>query len=160
MGEALQGTGMVGDYGDWGINALVVAATVVIVSLYVLLHYEALQWLSERLRRLSTQRRRKVLYGVYALLVIHVAEIWLFGVGLWLLMGVPGAGHIAGLPQAGLLDSIYLSAATFTTVGFGDLAPVGPIRFLVGTEALTGFVLITWSASFTFIEMETFWRSR
>ncbi len=151
---------MLGDYGDWGVNAIVVAATVVVVSLCVLLHYEALQWLSERLRRLATQRRRKVLYGVYALLLIHVAEIWLFGLGLWLLMQVPGAGHIAGLQQAGLLDSIYLSAATFTTVGFGDLAPVGPVRFLVGTEALTGFVLITWSASFTFIEMETFWRAR
>lgn len=160
MGEASQGKGMVEHYGDWGINALVVAATVLIVSLCVLLHYEALQWLSERLRRLSTQRRRKVLYGVYALLVIHVAEIWLFGVGLWLLMAVPGAGQIAGLPQAGLLDSIYLSAASFTTVGFGDVAPLGPIRFLVGTEALTGFVLITWSASFTFIEMENFWRAR
>jgi hypothetical protein len=160
MGEASQGKGMVEHYGDWGINALVVAATVLIVSLCVLLHYEALQWLSERLRRLSTQRRRKVLYGVYALLVIHVAEIWLFGVGLWLLMEVPGAGQIAGLPQAGLLDSIYLSAASFTTVGFGDVAPLGPIRFLVGTEALTGFVLITWSASFTFIEMENFWRAR
>ncbi|SDD52599.1 ion channel [Aquimonas voraii] len=151
---------MWGEYGDWGINALVVAATVLIVSLCVLLHYESLVWLSERLRRLSTQRRRKVLYGVYALLLLHVTEIWLFGLGLWLLMLVPGAGHLSGLDHAGLLDSVYLSAASFTTVGFGDLAPVGPIRFLVGTEALTGFVLITWSASFTFIEMETFWRSR
>ena len=34
--------------------------------------------------------------------------------------------------------------------------PVGAIRFLVGTEALTGFVLVTWSASFTFVEMQRF----
>jgi hypothetical protein len=147
-------------YSDWGVNLLVVAATVMIVSLCVLLHYECLLWLSERLRRMAGQRRRKVLYGVYALLLIHVAEIWLFGLGLWALMAVPGAGHLAGLEHASLLDSVYLSAATFTTVGFGDLAPIGPIRFLVGTEALTGFVLITWSASFTFIEMEAFWRVR
>lgn len=58
----------------------------------------------------------------------------------------------------GLLDAVYLSAATFTTVGFGDLAPVGPIRFLSGTTALTGFVLIAWSASFTCLEMERFWQ--
>lgn len=32
---------------------------------------------------------------------------------------------------------------TYATVGFGDLAPVGPIRFMAGTEALTGFVLLT-----------------
>jgi hypothetical protein len=145
-------------YADWGVNTLVVAATLTVVSLCVLLHYEALVWLSARLRKLEIQRRRKVLYGVYALLLIHVAEIWLFGLALWLLMQVPGAGHLSGMGYSGLLDSIYLSAASFTTVGFGDLAPIGPIRFLVGTEALTGFVLITWSASFTFIEMETFWR--
>jgi hypothetical protein len=29
---------------------------------------------------------------------------------------------------------------------------------MTGTEALTGFVLIAWSASFTFVEMERFWK--
>jgi hypothetical protein len=36
---------------------------------------------------------------------------------------------------------------------------IGAIRFLAGTEALTGFVLVTWSASFTFVEMQRFWRN-
>ncbi|RZA02340.1 MAG: two pore domain potassium channel family protein, partial [Moraxellaceae bacterium] len=47
----------------------------------------------------------------------------------------------------------------FTTLGLGDITPVGAIRFLAGTEALTGFVLVTWSASFTFVEMQRFWKS-
>ena len=46
---------------------------------------------------------------------------------------------------------------SYTTVGFGDVTPVGPIRFMAATEALTGLVLITWSASFTYLEMERFW---
>jgi hypothetical protein len=46
----------------------------------------------------------------------------------------------------------------FTTLGLGDLVPVGAVRFMTGTEALTGFVLIAWSASFTFVEMERFWK--
>lgn len=151
---------MFGDYGDWGVNALVVAATVVIVSLCVLLHYEALQWLSERLRRMAGRRRRRVLVGVYALVLIHVVEIWLFGVSLYVLMWVPGAGGITGLIHPQLLDAIYLSAASYTTVGFGDVAPLGPLRFLIGTESLVGLLLIGWSASFTYIEMEAFWRQR
>jgi hypothetical protein len=28
---------------------------------------------------------------------------------------------------------------------------------MAGTEALTGFLLISWSASFTFLEMQRFW---
>jgi len=35
---------------------------------------------------------------------------------------------------------------------------VGPIRFLAGTIALTGFVLIACSASFTDLEMSRDWR--
>lgn len=38
------------------------------------------------------------------------------------------------------------------------MAPQGAIRFLAGTEALTGFILITWSASFLYLEMEQYWR--
>ena len=49
---------------------------------------------------------------------------------------------------------------TFSTVGSADVYLVGPVRFLSGTEALAGLVLITWSASFTFLEMQRFWRDR
>ena len=59
---------------------------------------------------------------------------------------------------ATLLELVYLSAMTFTTVGYGDVSPVGPIRFLAGTEALVGFMLITWSASFTYLHMARHWR--
>jgi len=147
-------------YAQWPVNALVVLVTAASVALSVLVHYEALDWLSVRLLASSMQQRRKVLYGIYAVIAIHVVEIWLFGLATWGLLQVPGAGAVQGLHPVGLLDAVYLSAATFTTVGFGDLSPTGPLRFLAGTEALTGFILITWSASFTFLEMARFWRSR
>jgi len=34
------------------------------------------------------------------------------------------------------------------------------LRFLCGTEALVGFILITWSASFLYLEMQEYWRRR
>ena len=147
-------------YSNWWANLGVVLATAITVAIAVLVHYEGLVWLSRRLAHMQTLRRRKVLYGVYAVLLLHVVEIWLFGVVIWALLEWPMFGSVAGIQQLALFDAIYLSAATFTTVGFGDLSPEGPIRFLSGTEALTGFVLITWSASFTYLEMEHFWRTR
>jgi hypothetical protein len=148
-------------YANWPINLLVGATTAVTVALAVLLHYEGLVWMSARLARHDSGRQhRKVLYGIYAVLALHVTEIWLFGLALWWLLGLGGTGHVTGMEDDMLLEAVYLSAATFTTVGFGDLAPVGAIRFLSGTEALTGLVLITWSASFTYFEMEKFWRNR
>ncbi len=37
-----------------------------------------------------------------------------------------------------LLDTIYFSIVTFTTLGYGDIAPQGFSRFLAATEALIG----------------------
>ncbi len=147
-------------YSNWGINAIVVALTAITVAGAVLLHYEGLRWISGGLLKLPALRRRKVLFGVYGVILLHVTEIWLFGVALWALMLVPDAGRIHGALAPTFLDTVYLSAITFSTVGFGDLAPVGALRFLCGTEALTGFILITWSASFLFPEMQEFWRRR
>jgi hypothetical protein len=146
-------------YQHWDANLLVVLATIMAVGTSVLVHYEGLSRLSLWLTlRHDGQRRRKVLLGIFGVLGLHVTEIWVFGVAIWALLFYPNAGHVAGVASLGLLDAVYLSAVTFTTVGFGDVAPVGPIRFLSGTMALTGFVLVTWSASFTYLEMERFWR--
>jgi hypothetical protein len=146
-------------YQDWTANFVVILATVFAVSAAVLVHYEGLNLLSQWLAHRREQHpRRKVLYGIFGVLSLHIAEIWIFGLATWLALSLANTGSVAGSHETGLLDAVYLSAMTYTTVGFGDLAPVGPIRFIGGTMALTGFVLITWSASFTFLEMERYWR--
>jgi hypothetical protein len=146
-------------YTAWSINGIVVLATVMAVCLCVLLHYECLNWLSRNLVRLERRRRRRVLFGIFGLLCVHVAEIWLFGSVYAMLSIWPAFGEVQEA-SAGFLDHVYLSAMIFTTVGAGDMVVKGPLRFLAGTEALSGLVLITWSASFTYLEMERFWRDR
>jgi hypothetical protein len=146
-------------YDNWGVNSIVVLATGVAVAACVLLHYEVLMQLSRRLGHFRGYRRRRVLFGIFGVLTVHVAEIWIFGLAFYLLQQIgAGFGHVQGLAPDSLFDHVYFSAVTYTTVGFGDIIPHGPIRFLAGTEALAGFVLITWSASFTYLEMERFWR--
>lgn len=146
-------------YDNWVANAAVVLATLGVVGACVLVHYEGLAWMSRRLlRRHDANPRRKVLLGVLGVLSLHVAELWLFGTAFWGLGLLDGTGKVVGADPLGLLDAVYLATMSYTTVGFGDVSPVGPIRFLAGTCALTGFVMITWSASFLFLEMERFWR--
>ncbi len=147
------------DYGHWGINVMVVIATVAAVAACVLLHYEGLNLLSRSLSNMGGRHRRRVLRGIFGVLVVHVAEIWVFALALYALLQIDGRfGAIHGIGPRSLFDHVYFSAVTYSTVGFGDVIPIGPIRFLVGTEALAGFVLITWSASFTYLEMERYWR--
>jgi hypothetical protein len=136
----------------------VVLATVIAVVLSVVVHYEALSILTNRLRHIQLRPRPRILVLIFAILLTHVIEIWIFGVAFYSLTMTEGHGGLLANHAIGLLDAVYFSAVCFSTLGLGDIVPVGAIRFLVGTEALSGFVLITWSASFTFMEMEKFWR--
>ncbi|MGH8123800.1 MAG: ion channel [Rudaea sp.] len=147
------------DYSNWGADCAVVIITAIAVCVCVFLHYEVLNILSQRLARLQGQHRRRVLFGIFGVLSVHIVEIWIFGLTFALLSLWQATGSLQGI-AGGLLDHVYVSAMTFTTVGTGDAYLIGPIRFLAGTEALTGLVLITWSASFTFLEMQRFWRDR
>ena len=147
-------------YENWMVSAAVVLGTVAVVVACVLVHYEGLLQTSRVLAHLDVMPRAKVLLGILAIITLHVLEIWFFGLMMWSMLHWPECGFIKGADPLGVLDAVYFSAVTFSTVGFGDLTPVGPIRFMAATEALTGFVLITWSASFTFLDMERFWRKR
>lgn len=156
---ALAGTGVVADYSHWDINAIVVVATSAVVCICALLHYEVLNALSRWLARRQGQGRQRVLFAIFGIMSVHVAEIWIFAVASTVFLWWPAFGSVTGI-DSDILDQVYLSAMTFTTVGAPDAHIAGPIRFLHGMEALTGLVLITWSASFTFLEMERFWRER
>lgn len=141
-------------------NWVVVLSTIAIVGLCVVLHYEVLSSCNRYLPVLSHRRRPRVLLLICFVLLAHIAEIWLFGVGYYWLAADGKFGGLSGLPTTELPDFVYFSAITYTTVGFGDAVPVGAIRFLAGVEALTGFVMITWSASYTFLEMQRDWSPR
>jgi hypothetical protein len=146
---------------QWGEHALVVFVTLAVTALVVVIHYEGLHWVARRSSVREPKRdRRAMLEIIFALLTLHIVEIWCYGFAYWALLVVPDAGAIHG--EQGfdtLFDAIYLSATTYTTLGFGDLAPVGAIRFVSGMESLTGLLLITWSASFTYLEMSRLWTS-
>lgn len=132
------------------VNFALVATTVVI-------HYEMLRLLSIVIPRLRIKHRLRVLIGVFGTICAHVVEVCLFGLAFYWMARSGGFGELSGNFDGSLLDSIYFSFTNYTTVGYGDIEPQGSLRFLAGIEALTGLSLITWSASFMFMEMTQFW---
>ena len=145
-----------------GEHFLVAVVAFAITALVVVIHYEGVHWLARRyVGNEPTRNRRAMLKIIFALLGLHIVEIWCYGVGYWVLARMPDTGFVHG--EHGMdrvFDAIYFSAATFSTVGFGDLTPMGALRLLAGLEALTGLLLITWSASFTYLEMSRLWSRR
>lgn len=129
--------------------ALVIAASV--------LHYEVLLRVSALIPTLTIPPRRRTLVVVAAVMVSHMLQIGLYAVAYWVAIRLLGLGALSGTLEGNGFDYFYFSATTFTTLGVGDLALEGPLRILAGVESLNGLVLITWSASFTYISMEKFW---
>lgn len=139
--------------GITAINCLVVVLTVV-------LHYECLLRLSMLLPRLKRWSRFRLVAGVLGAMVAHALEVWCFALAYWLVITYTGWGTLHGAFDGSLLDCVYFSFTSFTTIGFGDIQPEGPLKFLTGLEALTGLMLITWTASFLFVEMQKYWPVR
>ena len=85
-----------------------------------------------------SERRRKVLYGILGVLALHVVEIWLFGLTFWGLLMLPDTGAVTGRIRWDCSTPSTWRRCAYTTVGFGDVSPVGPIRFLAGTSRSPG----------------------
>ncbi len=99
-----------------------------------------------------------MLVGILGLFVAHTSEIVLYGVAFYYLRDRFGLGNAGGHFADTLLTFLYFSGETYTSFGFGDIFPVGPLRAVCGIETLNGLLLIGWSASFTCGFMEHFWK--
>jgi len=80
-----------------------------------------------------------------------------FALGYFTLLRAPGVGRLTGEFSGTLLDCSYYSFVVYTSVGFGDITPEGPLRLMSGMEALTGLVLVAWTASFLFLQIRELW---
>ena len=137
--------------------AFATGLTLALVMASVLIHYEVLYGASRLIPRLSIPVRARMPVVIAACVTGHVLEISLFAAAYGLMDAQLGMGTISGATAESALDLFYFSATTFTTLGFGDLNPLGALRIVASLESLTGLVLIGWSASFTYLSMQEFW---
>lgn len=128
-----------------------------IAALAVMIHYEFLYQLTAILPKLQLRYRFRILLGVFTALIAHSLEVWLFGLAYYLMHNAANWGSLQGNTDGSLMDCVYFSFTVYTTVGFGDIEPMGDLRFLTGVESLTGLVLITWTASLLYLEMRRYW---
>lgn len=137
---------------------ITLTATSLVILTCILMHYEAISllrragaWLHDN----QPWHRWHLSILISGLLVVHVLEVLLFGLVYWGLIN--NLETLNNSPIAGLAQCIYFSFTTYTTLGYGDLTPSGPLRFMAGMEALTGLLLITWTASFVYLQMRQIW---
>ena len=148
-----------------GLDQLIVlGVAAVVVPVVVAVHYESMRLLVRIVHPICYRPRASLILVILGLLVSHLLEIMLFGVTY---IAIASAGNLGGLHvgggggeelAAGRVDWFYFSAVVYSTVGFGDLVPFGPLRLLAAVESVLGLMLVTWSASFTYLQMQVSWR--
>ncbi len=74
---------------------------------------------------------------VLSLFVIHTVEIWSWALLLFVVRAVEG-----------FENALYFSTVTFSTVGYGDIAPHPQWHLLASLEGINGFILIGWSTAY------------
>jgi len=122
------------------------AAGSALVAITVLIHTVGLILLASATPRLARRLgfhnhdvgRTLIMSGtVLGVLGILTLEIWTWGLA-----------YMALGASTNFADSLYLSTAMFSTVGYGEI-PVDPAwRLLSALEAINGFLMIGWSTAF------------
>jgi hypothetical protein len=138
---------------------LTLLVTMLLVALSVMVHYEVVYRIFLFMPSRSRRPRVGIIWSILLALVAHISEIMIFATGYYGLILAKDYGTFDGLVTPDFLVCVYYSFVTYTTLGFGDLIPTGPLRFLTGIEALTGLVLITWTASCMYLQMEILHRN-
>lgn len=137
----------------------IILLTLCLVALAVVVHYEILQRLSDHLPMISLRPRLNMIAAILGCLLAHTVEIYVFAAVYYAAIIEGTFGRLLGSTKASFHECAYYSFCTYTSLGFGDLRPVGALRVLSGVEALTGLVMIAWTASFMFMQMQRFWNT-
>lgn len=130
--------------------AIVTAVVAIVAS--VGFHLGTLVLLARAIRHWS---RRPTWWAIGCLVLVaivaHLCEITIFAGAIRVLEYVDPLAA----PDDGTQFSVwYRSAVAYTSLGGSEPSPSFAERWLTAVEALTGLILITWTASFLFVEMQ------
>ena len=122
------------------------------------LHYESLGFLTQKITQAKQVKKARVLLTMFVITLTHLLSVFIYSLVYYSMDNHFGMGTLAGQETLNLYDYIYYSLIVYTSLGFGDIYPVGGLRILSGLETLNGLILIAWSASYTYLVMSKYWR--
>ena len=96
--------------GRWLEHVIALITALAVTGLVVVIHYEGVHALARRYAGRTPKRDRGVMLRViFALLGLHIVEIWCYGLAYWGLMKLEGLGYLHGLHGTDtLFDAVYL----------------------------------------------------
>ncbi len=142
-----------------GIQDIICALiSVLMVMITVTMHYEIKRFIWNILPRLKKRPRLMMNFIILTLMTGHTISIWMYGITYWLLDTHLGIHGLGGQHDNSFISYVYFSAATYSSLGFGDIFPLGALRMLMTVEVVNGLLMIGLSVTLTYFAMERFWK--
>ncbi len=113
-------------------------------------HYEALSLLTRVTAHAASRARLVLALAMAGLVAVHIAEIALFGVAFFASVKVFHLGSFVETRSMSLMDYFYYAAETYSSLGYGDIYPLGDVRLLASVTPVVGILLLGWSSGFLF----------
>ncbi|MGB5778953.1 ion channel [Allopontixanthobacter sediminis] len=126
---------------SWGIGLLFA---------YGAFHMAGLELIRRAKPKQKKHRHLGLLFTFWGLAILHLIEIALAALLLAYLLSFPENGSLTEGFGSSAADFLYFAGVSFATLGYTQLEAHGAIRLLVMTLSLSGFMLITWSATFIY----------
>lgn len=142
---------------EWGSS---LAAAFALLAASIMLHYKTMIWTRSWLIESGMRRRTGALLGMATMICAQLVSILLYAITYLVLDLSGGIGSLEGEIQGGFIDPLYFSLMSYTTLGVGDIYPLGGFRIISGIEALNGFALIGWTASFAYTLLRDGWNEQ
>jgi hypothetical protein len=131
--------------------------SIILVFLTIVVYYELLLGFWRVLPKLQINPRARLMLLIAVIFGGHTITVWIYAIAYWLLEQYTPMGALAENFNQTFFDYLYFSAATYSSLGFGDVYPRYGFRLLAGVEVLNGLILIGCSVSFMYLFMEKFW---
>lgn len=135
--------------------SLLIGSLMVVTT--TMLFYEILGFTWALLPKLVIPLRQRILVVILAIFGGHTLAVWIYAGAYWWIATASDFGALQGRIDPGFHDYLYFSAATYSSLGIGDIVPTDGFRLVASIEVLNGLVLIGWSASFAYLVMQKFW---
>lgn len=137
---------------------LIITITMFAVIFAIGLHYTALLSTTKLLSHFHGTHPASIVLALFLAVIAHLLEILIFALAWQIMFSMNLVTFNIDSPT--FLDLIYFSGTTYTTIGYGDIMLVSNGRIMAVIEGVMGLVLIAWTASFTYYEMNRKWIKR
>lgn len=119
--------------------------------------YELIGLMLRVIAKYNLKNRMLMLFLVVGIFSAHTIAVWIYGSVYWVMVHSFNAEPLSGIAHNNFFGYIYFSAATYSSLGIGDVFPHGIMQFITGVQVLNGLLLIGWSVMVTYFAVQKLW---